>query len=58
MNARAVNKLAESGKADEVLALLKKQAYAAPRPYFNGCVIGYIIAIITTVVIMMVFEHG
>jgi minor histocompatibility antigen H13 len=31
---------------------------AAPRPYFYGTIIGYVLAIITTVVIMLVFEHG
>jgi len=41
-----------------VLDLLRKAAMNAPRPYFYSCVIGYIIAIITTVIIMLVFEHG
>jgi minor histocompatibility antigen H13 len=30
----------------------------APRPYFVGALIGYLIAIIVTVVVMLVFEHG
>jgi minor histocompatibility antigen H13 len=38
--------------------MLKRAASTAPRPYFYGCVIGYIIAIITTVIIMLLFEHG
>lgn len=58
LNVRAVNNLSEAGKAEDVVDMLKRQASAAPRPYFYGCVIGYIIAIITTVVVMMVFEHG
>ena len=58
LNVRAVNNLSEMGKADEVVTLLRKQATLAPTPYFNACVVGYIIAIITTVVIMIVFDHG
>ena len=58
LNARAVNNLADMGQADEVLSMLKKASYNAPRPYFWGCVIGYILAIIMTVVIMLFFEHG
>lgn len=58
LNVRAVNKLSEAGKADEVLQLLRKAVQTAPRPYFNGCIIGYVIAIVTTVVVMLVFEHG
>jgi len=58
LNVKAVNNLSEMGQADEVVTLLRKASYNAPRPYFYGCVIGYILAIITTVVIMVVFEHG
>jgi len=58
LNVKAVNNLSEMGQADEVVTLLRKASYNAPRPYFYGCVIGYIVAIITTVVIMVVFEHG
>jgi len=38
--------------------MLQRAALSAPRPYFYGCVLGYIIAIVTTVVIMLVFDHG
>ena len=58
LNARAVNNLAESGDSDEVVRKLRRASVTAPRCYFNGCIIGYIIAIIITVVIMLVFEHG
>ena len=58
LNVRAVNNLAEKGDAEEVVRMLRKAAATAPRPYFNGCVFGYIVAIIITVVIMIVFEHG
>jgi minor histocompatibility antigen H13 len=30
----------------------------ASRPYFIGSIIGYLIAIVTTVVIMFMFDHG
>ena len=58
LNVKAVNRLSDEGNADEVVQMLRKARVKAPRPYFYGCVIGYIIAIITTVVIMIVFEHG
>ena len=38
--------------------MLIKHSQEAPRPYFYGSLIGYMVAIITTVVIMLVFEHG
>ena len=38
--------------------MLLKHAQEAPRPYFYGSLIGYMVAIITTVIIMLVFEHG
>ena len=58
LNVKAVNNLSEQGDADEVVRMLRKATHTAPRPYFYGCVIGYILAIITTVVVMLVFEHG
>ena len=35
-----------------------KASVVADRPFFHGTIIGYILAIITTVVVMLVFEHG
>ena len=58
LNVRAVNNLADSNDHDAVLTKLKKASVTAPTPYFNGCVVGYVLAIIMTVVIMLVFEHG
>ena len=58
LNVKAVNRLAEKGEAGEVVTMLRKASGNAPTPYFNGCVLGYIIAIIITVVVMLVFEHG
>jgi len=58
LNVRAVNDLADKGDSQAVLDAMKRAVQTAPRPYFYGCVIGYVIAIITTVVIMLVFEHG
>ena len=58
LNVKAVNNLSEAGEASEVVTMLRKASMNAPKPYFNGCVVGYILAIITTVVIMLVFEHG
>ena len=58
LNVKAVNGLSEKGEADKVVTMLRKATANAPRPYFYGCVIGYVIAIIITVVVMLVFEHG
>ena len=58
MNVRRVDNLADNGETDKVLTLLRKASVKASTPYFYGCVIGYIIAIIVTVVIMLVFDHG
>ena len=58
MNVRRVDNLADNGETDKVLTLLRKASVTASTPYFYGCVIGYILAIITTVVIMLVFDHG
>ena len=30
----------------------------SPKTYYLGCVIGYLVAIITTVVVMLLFDHG
>ena len=58
LNVKAVNRLAESGEASEVVNKLRKASANAPKTYFNGCVIGYILAIIVTVVVMLVYEYG
>lgn len=50
----------KKGKADtnSFISYLFKTANAAPKVYFIACIVGYLIAIITTVVVMIVFEHG
>lgn len=58
LNAARVNMLCEKGNPDEVLSMLKKAAYKAPKTYFYTCLVGYVLAIGTTIVIMLVFEHG
>lgn len=58
MNKRRVDDLADEGKTDDVLKKLRNASVTASTPYFYGCVIGYILAIVTTVVIMLVFDHG
>lgn len=53
-----VNALSDRGDDDSVLKLLHKSNANSPKSYFIGCVIGYLIAIITTVVVMIVYDHG
>ncbi len=50
----------KSGRGDNnsTVKYLIKQANEAPKSYFIAVIIGYLVAIITTVVIMIVFEHG
>ena len=58
LNMKRINEMMEKGNADEVLTQLRKNA-ANPKPhYFYACLVGYLLAIITTVIIMLVFEHG
>jgi len=58
LNTRRVNDMIEEDKGDEVLELMKSQLAKAPKTYYHGCLVGYLIAIIATVVVMLVFEHG
>ena len=58
LNAAQVNRLVDKGNPDQVLSMLKKAAYNAPKTYFYTCLVGYVLAIATTIVIMLVFEHG
>lgn len=50
--------LVRKNQSEEVVKLLSKQASLAPRPYFTGAIIGYLVAIVTTVVVMLIFDHG
>eukprot|EP00347_Sterkiella_histriomuscorum_P009200 403342142 len=40
------------------IAHLIEKANAASKTYFTAVIVGYLVAIITTVVIMIIFEHG
>ena len=55
---KKVNQMMDSGKAEEVLEILRKNAVTAPKHYFIGTIIGYFLAIIATVVVMLIFDHG
>ena len=46
------------GKTNLVVQYLIKKANSAPQHYFLSVIVGYLIAIITTIVIMFVFNHG
>ena len=41
-----------------VIKYLMQQAIAAPKAYFTAVNIGYLFAIVATIVVMLVFEHG
>ena len=58
LNKIKLTEFVNKGLGDEVVQLLQHHAASAPRPYFYGSLIGYMVAIVTTVIIMLVFEHG
>ena len=58
LNISRADALADRGEQDEVLKMLHRANANAPKTYFIGNVVGYLLAIITTVVIMLVFDHG
>jgi minor histocompatibility antigen H13 len=63
LNLDKLNSLIESerkGKADSgsFVSHVVQTANSAPKHYFIAVIIGYLIAIITTVVIMFIFNHG
>lgn len=45
-------------ETNSTIKYLVKHAIEAPKHYFISCLIGYLIAIITTVVVMIIFNHG
>jgi minor histocompatibility antigen H13 len=58
LNAATVNKLMEKGDPSEVSKLIRKAAATSSQHYFFGCLIGYLFAIIATIAVMLIFEHG
>lgn len=50
--------LYDQGKAESFLEIMKKARGSAPKPYFFGAMIGYMVAIVVTVIVMIVFDHG
>ncbi len=47
-----------SGNADDALKLMHGAVGNASRTYYFGSLIGYFLAIIVTVIVMLVFDHG
>lgn len=58
INVTHMTTLCDAGKAEEVLELMKKAVKTANRTYFYGALVGYVVAIITTVAVMIIFDHG
>lgn len=57
LNVRNINNLGENA-AEECLARMRRSAVNAPKTYYLGCVVGYLLAIIATVMVMLFFDHG
>ena len=55
---KKANEMMDRGKADEVLDMIRKHSVSAPKHYFIGTIVGYFLAIIATVVVMLIFDHG
>ena len=53
-----INALMDSNDGGEVVKLMWQHAKSAPRTYFHGALIGYCVAILTTVVVMLIFDRG
>jgi len=47
-----------AGEGVSVMQYLYDRAVAAPKHYFIAVNIGYLIAIIATVIVMLIFDHG
>ncbi len=58
LNSREVNRLMEAKEGDKVVKMMVKASEHAPKTYFYGSMVGYLIAILATVVIMVFFDHG
>ena len=58
INVYKVEKLSESGNNDKVLEMLNRAAKTAPRPYFYCGWIGFGIAVISRVFIIISEDHG
>lgn len=48
----------DKGEGDDVMKYLYRQAIECPKRYFMATNVGYLIAIIVTIIIMLVFDHG
>jgi minor histocompatibility antigen H13 len=51
-------KLVEADDAGDLIKYLNNTSHNAPKSYFIAVNIGYLIAIICTVIVMLVFNHG
>lgn len=58
LDSKKINTIMDKGDPSDALKLFHKAAATASTPYFFGCLIGYLIAIVTTIAIMFIFEHG
>lgn len=58
LDLKRINQLIESNEADEVLKLIRKASILSSRTYYFGALVGYMIAIVATVIVMLMFKHG
>jgi hypothetical protein len=58
MNLEHIGKLIQGDRGDDAVEIFAKQAKQSNKTYFYGSLIGYLIAIIVTVIVMLVFDRG
>jgi minor histocompatibility antigen H13 len=46
------------GETNSFMQYIIEKANSAKRSYFHAVIVGYLVAIITTVIIMIIFDHG
>lgn len=58
LDARETNRLMEEGNQEDVVKMMVKAKATCSKSYFLCALAGYFVAIIATVVVMFVFDHG
>lgn len=58
MNIDEIGNLIQRNRGDDAVVIFHKQSKLAAKTYFYGAILGYLIAIIVTVIVMLIFDKG
>lgn len=58
MNIEELGRLIQRNHGDDAVEIFVKASKTASKTYFYGSLCGYLVAIVTTVIVMLVFNHG